>query len=276
MKRILLFIFLFPFAISPSAKKNYIVNFGGNSDCPVKGWSNNGKYEEIFRWGRGKNLFLEGDISPVSDGTASFVSKSGSSIELAGLEQHVRYVLWIDFVRFKDMDKSGLSSRLEIYADRSKIADLDITKLPLGKYVGIDIPDDVTFKGSCLITFREYSLNPGMWGAWDIIIAEESFFPDAAEIDAGKNPPPVKEIKSGIQQKKNTFKKEVKKNIPSAEVKKKEDKPADAPRQDDSIKKSVNESVKKDLPRETGTKEKVFDVLEPVPPREPSVPDIVE
>ncbi len=86
----------------------------------------------------------------------------------------------------------------------------------------------------------------------------------------------MKDVKSGIQRKKNTLKKEVKKNTPSADVKKKEDKPADSPRQDDSIKKSVNESVKKDLPRESGAKEKVLDVLEPVPPREPSVPDIVE
>ena len=276
MKKLFFIIFTLPLILNASDKKYYIVNFGGNSDCPVKGWTNNGKYEEIFRRGRGKNLFLSGDLSPVSNGTASFVSKFGSSIELTGLKQHVRYVLWIDFVRFKDMDKSGLSSRLEIYADRTKISDLDVTKLPLDKYVGIDIPDDITFKGGCIITFKEYSLNPGLWGAWDIIIAEESFFPDSSEVESADNPPPVKEVKSGIQQKKNTFKKEVKKNTPQADVKKKEDKPADTPREDDSIKKSVNESVKKDLPSDSGKNMKVFDVLEPLPPKEPSLPDIVE
>lgn len=271
MKTLFIAVIFTPFIfLSAAVKPHYVVNFGGNTDCPVKGWTNTGKYEEIYRWGRGRKLFLIGDLSPVADGTASFVSKFGSSVELSNLSQHSQYTLWIDFVKFRDVEKSDISSRLEIYADREKIAEFDVKKLPEDKYAAVDIPDEITFKGGCVITFREYSMNTGMWGVWDMIISEGSAFPDESAAASFDNPPPVKEAKQNILKKKNSAKKDIKKNVPAAEVRKKDDKPVEPPK----IQEAGGEEKKPDAQKEqSGSR---FKINEPLPPRDPDAPDIVE
>lgn len=156
-----------------SKSKSYILyNFADNKENQNTGWSVNTKSYDIYRWGRSMGLFLVDDASPFIDKKAVFVSPYGAEFKIKNLNKHKNYILWIDFVKYKG-DKSKISSRLKILADKRILCDLSFGDLKGHGLFKLELPRDLVYDGSVLVRMEEYSDKTGFWGIWDMIVSSE-------------------------------------------------------------------------------------------------------
>lgn len=163
-----------------------VINPGSvrEGEC-MRGWRSSFSIRHIREWGRARGLHVVDDREPVVDGTAAFVSPGGSSIVVSGLSRWKRYRLWIDFVRFRDARQCP-PALLRIYASVPRGGPVLLRELrqeDLGEgYCSIELPAETMVRGTAEILFTEYSPRPGLWGVWDIIIAEGDVLPARSEI----------------------------------------------------------------------------------------------
>ncbi len=163
-----------------------VINPGSvlEGEC-MRGWRSSFSTRHIREWGRARGLVVVDDRGPVIDSTAAFVGPEGSSIAVSGLSRWKRYRLWIDFVRFRDARKCP-PSMLRIFASVPRGGPIILRELrqeDLGEgYCSIELPAETTVHGTAEILFTEYSPRPGLWGVWDIIIAEGDSLPDRSDI----------------------------------------------------------------------------------------------
>ncbi|MDA3900171.1 MAG: hypothetical protein PF637_06580 [Spirochaetes bacterium] len=173
------------------AEKGYLLfQLGDKSALPGPGWINHADSTQLLHWGQSRELNLVEDAAPVTNQKASFIAASSASLHITDLKPHATYTLWVDFVKFRFKKNSGVYSKLHIYADGRQIDELVWGKLSPDTLYQIDLPLDLTYDGDVVITFKEYAMNYGYWGVWDIIIAtgdlpDGSYFrgvvPSAAE-----------------------------------------------------------------------------------------------
>lgn len=163
-----------------------VINPGSvrEGEC-MRGWRSSFSMRHIREWGRARGLHVVDDRGPVVDGTAAFVSPGGSSIVVSGLSRVKRYRVWIDFVRFRDARQCP-PALLRIYASVPRGGPIILRELrqeDLGEgYCSIELPAETMVRGTAEILFTEYSHRPGLWGVWDIIIAEGDLLPARSDI----------------------------------------------------------------------------------------------
>ncbi len=141
--------------------------------------------KRIRYWCRSNGMGLASDAPPVANRMAAFVSKNGSTIEVKGLARFKRYSAWIDFVRYLSVDRSPVSARLEIYADRRlvgafRLGDITYRNNPYR----LELPYDLTLDGNIVLEFREYSHSGGFWGVWDVVVTDGPDLPASIEVPA--------------------------------------------------------------------------------------------
>lgn len=186
-------LFLLPASLSGAAyeeEKPFIVAVNpctGQYDKHMTGWRMPFTRKEIREWGIARGLELIDDHGPLIDDTAAYVGPNGSSVSISGFSRDRRYRVWIDFVRFRPMDRLP-GSFLKIFVSAPDVeprligsvrySDID------GSYYHADIPENVTVRGSVEIQFKEFSPAPGNWGVWDIIVTDRRELPPRIEIDA--------------------------------------------------------------------------------------------
>lgn len=283
--------------VTPSPEEYYIIDFGGQADLPYSGFENTGKRADIEGWARGQSLKILPDSEPVSDGIASFVSRYGAEFSISGLRQHVRYLIWLDPVRFRSLKGTELVSRLEISADGRKIADFTWKDVHGGSgdgapaYIPVSIPTELTYDGKVHIRFKEYSERPGMWGFWDIVIAPEQVFPSGISVrkPLGEKAPeltdkkPVKPAKiKKITPMRKTAPAEAKPVIkPDTDKPAEAEKPSMRPQLGTELKKETSNDLQKDgIPAVRKPEDLEIrmqgggEVTEPKLPREPDVPKV--
>lgn len=158
-------------AHSISGSDYLLFQLGDAAALPGPGWVNHADSSQLLEWGRAKGLNLVEDMAPVANRRASFIAASSASLQVSGLKAHATYTLWIDFVKFRSEKNPGIYSKLHVYADGRQIDELVWGKLPPDTLYRIDLPLDLTYDGDVVITFKEYAMNYGYWGVWDIILA---------------------------------------------------------------------------------------------------------
>lgn len=190
--RVALCVILAVFAAPPASRGDegvsspIVINPGSDREGErMRGWRHSFSARHIREWGRSRRLVVVDDRGPVVDGMAAFVGPGGSSIAVAGLSRWKRYRIWIDFVRFRDAG-SCPPAMLRITASAPAGASVMLCELRQGDlgegYYAIDMPPETTVRGAVEITFTEYSSRPGLWGVWDIIIAEGDSLPARSDI----------------------------------------------------------------------------------------------
>jgi len=172
-------------AHSISGSDYLLFQLGDPSVLPGSGWVNHADATQLLEWGRAKGLNLVEDMAPVANRRASFIAASSASLQVTGLKAHATYTLWIDFVKFRSEKNPGIYSKLHVYADGRQIDELVWGKLPPDTLYRIDLPLDLTYDGDVVITFKEYAMNYGYWGVWDMVLAtgdlpDGSYFKGAA------------------------------------------------------------------------------------------------
>jgi hypothetical protein len=116
-------------------------------------------------------MILVDDLAPAANNWAAFVSNAGASVTFTNLSSSQSYNLWVDFVKFRNMNKARINSRLKIYADGVKIAELVFGKLEHNILQKVVVPRDHTFDGKVTIKFEEIAARKGVWGAWDMMLS---------------------------------------------------------------------------------------------------------
>ena len=157
-----------------------VINAGSPGDgASLKDWSEPMDEAALFNWAKSAGLSLIPDRGPVADGRARFVRRFGSRAVVDGLDRNRVYHLWIDIVSYRALKPAEILTRLEIYIDGRKVKTLSPAYLteehpPLG----IEVPYDLSQDGRIEVLFKEYSLNAGYWGIWDIIVTETPGMPE--------------------------------------------------------------------------------------------------
>lgn len=157
----------------------------GSKDRPdLKQWTNHASSSELLNWGKGKNLSLIDDDKPVANNSASFIPSVGVSFTVTGFKPQLTYNMWVDFVRFKFDKNPGIYSKLAVFVDGRQVDEIVWGKLDEKVLYKVELPIDLTYDGESTITFREYAMNYGYWGVWDIIVApgdlpDGGYFKDA-------------------------------------------------------------------------------------------------
>lgn len=186
-----------------------VINAGSPGDgASLKDWSEPMDEAALFNWAKSAGLSLIPDRGPVADGRARFVRRFGSRAVVDGLDRNRVYHLWIDIVSYRALKPAEILTRLEIYIDGRKVKTLSPAYLteehpPLG----IEVPYDLSQDGRIEVLFKEYSLNAGYWGIWDIIVTETPGMPERVEAAApveekGKMVPAERIIGPGPAEKK--------------------------------------------------------------------------
>ena len=162
-----------------------LINAGAKDDATyMKDWSVTLGEKDIYNWGKSLGIYAIGDAPPVVDKRARFVSRFGSSIRLTGLNGNNKYRLWCDFVIYKNAQRSGIVSQLEIFMDEKIVKTLNFgDATPENNPFCIEIPYELVQDGSVEIYFRERSANPGVWGVWDCVLSDRVSLPDTLAQD---------------------------------------------------------------------------------------------
>ena len=211
-------------------KKGFIVFNFDNDNFNNLGWNNSVEYNKLTEWGKEFNMTLIDDKKPVANRKASFVAPAGATFKVYGLKPHVTYNLWIDFVSYKFTKMPGISSRLKIYADNRQIDEIVWGNYNTETMYKIEIPLDLTYDGEVSILIKEFSLNYGYWGMWDLIISsgdlpdsilKEDYTPanlETSDLNIVNNP--ASEKKEQISEKKPVIETKNKEENPAAKKKK--------------------------------------------------------
>jgi hypothetical protein len=152
----------------------HVVNPGSrSSEKYLRGWRVPVTRRELAVWGADRGFVLDDDHEPVVDNIAAYVSRPGSAVAVRGLERGVRYRAWIDFVRFR-YGAEEPASLLKIFVDAPGAGRHTVASLVPGDitdgYMHVDIPVELSSRGTVELVFMEYARQPGSWGVWDIVV----------------------------------------------------------------------------------------------------------
>ena len=133
---------------------------------------------DIREWAGARGLVLIPDRAPYIDNRALYFTDFRGVIPVESLKRNHRYILQIDFVKFKNLHFNYLSY-IKLFIRDSSGSEFELVQLDKGelfdkKMFRITLPRQFTYDGSFELIFYEYSEVPGMWGIWDIIIYPES------------------------------------------------------------------------------------------------------
>lgn len=163
-------------------------------DVKKSGYVKTLTHENITDWAQARGLELIPDRGPVFNKNAFYFMDYRGVFNISGLSRDKRYILGIDFVKFKKSSYSHLSYLKLFIRDKNGeehlIASLDKNELYNEKIFETSLPFRFTYEGSFELIMYEYSETPGTWGIWDIIIYPENF-----DINS------IKPINSGIPEK---------------------------------------------------------------------------
>jgi hypothetical protein len=153
-----------------------VFNLGEKEDQSfIYSWHDVVAFKDIYQWGRSRGIELLEDSAPVVDGRARFISKFGSAIRVSNLKSDHRYRVWIDFVTFRRVDRSGIISRLEIFMDKKLVETLNFGEVGMSNNpYKLEIPYDLSIDGNVEIIFIEHSSMGGFWGIWDLVVSDSN------------------------------------------------------------------------------------------------------
>lgn len=154
-----------------NSAKQVIMNFAPADPVTYTRFENSADNKTIQHWAKNRGLDLVHDLDPLVDNRAFFVSPYGSLVKINGIMPSKPYFLYVDFVRYKG-GNGGLSSRLVVKADGEKVYECVFGDVKELSYVAIEIPRNLVYDGEVTIEFQEYAATPGIWGIWDMILAE--------------------------------------------------------------------------------------------------------
>lgn len=136
------------------------------------------KHENIADWAQARGFELIPDRGPVLNNSAFYFMDFRGVFNISGLSRHKRYILRIDFVKFKKTRDAHLSYIKLFIRDKNGeehlISALDKNELYNEKIFETSLPFRFTYEESFELIMYEYSEIPGSWGIWDIIIYPEN------------------------------------------------------------------------------------------------------
>lgn len=146
---------------------------------------------QIEDWARARGLEIIPDRGPFIDNSALYFSDFRGVFTVGPLKNDKRYMLRIDFVKFRSGNTS-LFGYVKLYIrDKQGVEHflirLDRNELFREKVFETPLPFRFSYEGDFELILYEYSEVPGIWGIWDIII-----YPESVEIDLIKEIEPEK------------------------------------------------------------------------------------
>ncbi len=175
-----------------------VINFGDPGDSAyIRDWSEPMDEKTIYNWGKSSGLVLNDDSGPVVDGSARFVAKYGSRVILRGLNRNRHYWMWIDFVTYRNPRKADILTSLEILINDRIVKNLGFTEMTADSGpLMIELPYDLSQRGTVEVLFKEHSRYVGFWGIWDIVVCDLPVLPKSIAMQrekSGRKDMPVKE-----------------------------------------------------------------------------------
>jgi hypothetical protein len=254
------------------AAEPVVINFSPKDKVTYTRWESTASFARIQRWAQTRELVPLADSNPIIDNEAAFVSKFGSTVVINNLDPQKNYTLYIDFVKFSK-GNGGITSRLAIYADNKRIAEIKYGDQNSEGLFSVAIPRETIYDGSVALLFKEFATTSGVWGIWDMIVTDEKL-PEQIKI-APEIPPIKTDEEKKIREVKPDYNKkdQLKKKAKNAETQ--ETKPeAVKKKDDDKIIEPVIEDVKAPDDTKTPKKPEVDDKSISIPTvKEPDIRD---
>lgn len=151
-------------------------------------------HENITDWAQARGFELIPDRGPVISNSAFYFMDYRGVFNISGLSRHKRYIIRIDFVKFKKNHDSHLSYVKLFIRDKNGeehlISSLGKNELYNEKIFETSLPFRFIYEEGFELVMYEYSETPGTWGIWDIII-----YPENSDINS------IKAVDSGTSEK---------------------------------------------------------------------------